>query len=88
MDDTTPEMAEKIRVMMRRKSPTERVKMGCSMHKTSKYLMTCAILEINPHISQAALRQELFLRFYGNDFSPEERKKICNHLEKHFIKCG
>ena len=34
MDDTTPEMAEKMRELIRAKSPIERLKMGSSMHET------------------------------------------------------
>jgi hypothetical protein len=82
MDDTTPEIAEMMREMIRMKSPTERVKMGCSMYETSKHLIIRAILENNPGISEVGLRQELFLRFYGNDFNPIEREKILKHLER------
>lgn len=29
-----------------------------------------------PQITESELRQELFLRYYGDEFSPEQRKKI------------
>jgi len=29
-----------------------------------------------PQITESELRQELFLRYYGDVFSPEQRKKI------------
>lgn len=80
MDDTTPEIAEKIREMCRSRSPEERVRMGASMNAMSRYLVTQAILRDNPEISQAGLRQELFLKFYGSDFGQEEREKILEHL--------
>jgi len=82
MNDTTPEIAEKMREMIRMKSPMERLEMGCSMHETSKYLVICAILKSNPHISKEGLRQELFLRFYGNDFDSVRREEIIKHFEK------
>lgn len=81
MDDTTPDISQKIREMIRMKPPIERLKMGCSMYETSRYLITRAIMEKNPHISKSALRQELFLRFYGNDFDPISREKILKHFE-------
>jgi len=84
MDDTTPELTEKICAMFQKKTPSERLKMGCSMHETSKYLVTRAILENTPHISEEGLRQELFLKFYGNDFNAEQREKILRHLASHF----
>lgn len=82
MRDTSPEMMEKMREMIRMKSPLERLMMGCSMYATSKYLVIRAIREENPDISEAALRRQFFLRFYGNDFNPEEREKIAKHLEQ------
>lgn len=81
MEDTSPEIAEKMREMYQKKSPLERLQMGCSMYDMSRYLITCAILRENPNISKSAFRQEIFLRFYGNDFEPEEREKILNHLK-------
>lgn len=82
MNDTSPEIAEKVREMMQQKSPEERFKMGSSMHQMSRYLVTQAILRECPDISPARLRQELFLKFYGEDFSPIEREKILKYLEQ------
>ena len=80
MDDTPLEIKKKVCEMIREKSPTERVMMGCSMYATSRYLVIRAILEEYPDISPARLRQELFLRFYRDDFDPIEREKILQHL--------
>ena len=80
MDDTSPEISEKIYEMIREKTPIERLKMGCSMYQTSKYLVTNAILRENPQISAIGLRQALFLRFYGQDFDPIQTEKILHHL--------
>lgn len=80
MKDTTPEIEEKMRQMIRKKSPEERFKMGCSMYDFSKQLVTRAILESNPGISPAGLRRELFTRFYGNDFDPARRQKMLEHI--------
>lgn len=82
MNDTNLEIAEKMRDMFLKKTPLERLEMGCSMYDTSRYLITCAILRENPHISKSALRQEIFLRFYGNDFSAKEQKRILDYLER------
>jgi hypothetical protein len=80
MNDTSPEITEKMCEMFRTKTPQERFRMGCSMYDTSRYLVTRAILRENPHISPAALRQELFLKFYGDDFNPTERQRILDYL--------
>lgn len=81
MHDTSAHIDEKVIEMIRKKSPYERVKMGCSMMKTSKQLMIRAILENDPEISEADLRQEFFLKFYGDDYTPAEQKKILEHLK-------
>ncbi len=82
MEDTSPEMSEKMRELFRQKTLLERLEMGCSMYDTSKYLIAHAILRENPTISKALLRRELFLRFYGDDFDPEEQEKIIEYLIK------
>ena len=80
MDDTPPEIQEKVRELIRAKTPEERLKMGCSMYDFSKSLIIRSILEKSPGLSPAALKRELFLRFYGNDFDPERRQKIMIYL--------
>lgn len=83
MNDTSPDIEKKIYDLFESKSPLERIQMGCSMIDTSKYLITCAILRDHPNISKKDLRREIFLRFYGNDFDPEEQEKIIRHLVTH-----
>lgn len=80
MHDTSPEIDEKMREMIRGKTPFERAKMGASMFETSKYLITQSIMRNNPHISNPELRKELFLKFYSDDFTPANREKIIRHI--------
>lgn len=82
MRDTSPQMDEKVREIIRKKSPYERLKMGCSMMATSKQLIIRAILEKNPTISAKDLKQEFFLSFYGNEFTQIEKDKILTHLKR------
>jgi hypothetical protein len=82
MNDTSPEMERKMMEMIMTKSPIERVMMGCSMYETSKQLIIEGILRQNPGISKVKLRQEIFLRFYRDDFTPSQRDKILEHLER------
>jgi hypothetical protein len=81
MNDTPDHITRKMAEMIQAKEPMERLKMGCSMYATSRYVVTQAILRNNPGISQTRLRQELFLKFYGNDFDTVTREKILKHLE-------
>ena len=82
MHDTSLDMDEKMREIIRAKTPLERLEMGCSMYETSRYLVQRSILESNPSISKKRLRKELFLKFYRNDFSSAECERIIKHLQK------
>jgi hypothetical protein len=80
---SSPEVARRYRELLMQRSGEERLKMGCSMHAAAKALVRASILEKEPLISPAALRQALFLRFYGDDFDPEAREKILGALGGH-----
>ena len=80
MNDTPPEIDQMIRENFLKKTPQERFKIGCEMYDTSRYLVRWAILKENPQISEVELRQQLFLRFYGDEFSAEEKEKILAYL--------
>ena len=80
MNDTHPRIAQLVIDMMQKKSPEERLLMSSSMHATSKFLVIEAIKRSHVNISPVALRQELFLKFYGDDFSSKEKEKILQYL--------
>jgi hypothetical protein len=80
MNDTSSHITQKIYEMIQQKTPTERLEMGISMYETSRSLIIWSILNDQPDISKSELKVELFLRFYGNDFSLEQREKIIAHL--------
>jgi len=80
MFDTSPDITRKMCEMILMKTPLERLEMGCSMHETSKYLLTRAILEASPNITKKELKVELFLKFYSNDFDSFQKAKIVHHL--------
>lgn len=85
MDDTSPQMAQKMLEMILMKSPIERLKMGFSMCETSRLLISRHIRQRYPDISPAEFRKELFMKFYGNDFNALEREKIL-HAIGSFVK--
>lgn len=82
MNDTPPEIEERIIEFFRNKTPVERFKMGCEMYDTSRYLIEQAILRENPGISKSELKQRVFLCFYGDEFTQEEKVKILARLAK------
>ena len=81
MNDTPPEIEQMFVAMLMERSGEERLKMGCSMHATARALVRASVLEKDPLASPAALRQALFLRFYGHEFDSETREKILLALE-------
>ena len=81
MHDTPAHMTEKLCEMMQSKTPQDRLEMTWSMYRTSKNLMISYIKKKNPNITNTELKQEIFLRFYKNDFNEEQIKKILAHLE-------
>lgn len=82
MNDTAPQIVSKMEEMIRQKTPSERLSMGCSMFDLSKELVRSSILKEDPRISAAYLRRQLFLRFYGDDFSSAQQQKIIGYLTK------
>jgi len=82
MNDTPSEIEQKYLEMLMERSGEERLKMGCSMHATAQALVRASVLEKDPFASPAAVRQALFLRFYGHEFDSETREKILLALEK------
>ncbi len=80
MNDTAPEITNKMCELIQKKTPEERIKMGCSMIRTSKYLITRAILKSDPRITKSKLRQAIFLKFYGADFDSETKLRILRHF--------
>ena len=82
MNDTTPEVEALFRSMLLQRSGEERLRMACSMFDTAKALASASIRERDPNISQAGLRQALFLRFYGHEFSPAQREQILTAISR------
>lgn len=82
MKDTSFEMEEKVREIIRRKTPQERLEMASSMFALSRQLVIQAILRETPDISDSALRQEFFVKFYGQDYTREGLQKILDVLGK------
>ena len=79
MCDTHPDMAIRYRDMLMEKSGEQRLRMGCSMNDASRQLVRSAILDSNPGITEAQMRRQMFLRFYGDAFSDVARERLFEH---------
>ena len=80
MNDTAPEIEAIYEQMMMNKSGQERLQMGFSMFNMARRQVIAAIRKNKPDADVVEIRREIFLRFYGNDFSQEEQKKILNRI--------
>ena len=76
MSDTHPQIAQRFLNLMMSKSNEQRLLMGCSMYDTARQIVQSAICNQNPTITSDAMKKEIFLRFYAQEFSQTEIEKI------------
>jgi len=77
MIDTTTE-AEKIQSeLFDKMTGEERMKIASDMFDTAR---TLVLASLDKKLNDTEKRKALFLRFYGNDFSTNEKEKILNNL--------
>lgn len=78
--DTTPEAQERFVALLMRKSGEERLKMGFEMFDLARRQVIAAIRATHPNCDARTLREQLFLRFYAQDYTPEQRAAILSRL--------
>ncbi len=81
MNDTNPLVESVFIEMIMKKSGQERMMMGFSMFEMARRQVVASVKMNNPDADIKDIRKEIFLRFYGQDFSPEEREKILRRLD-------
>ena len=80
MNDTHPEVAAHFRDLMKARSNEQRLLMGCSMYDTARQIVGSAICSQHPDITATQMRKEIFIRFYGLEFSRTDTAKILSVL--------
>src|SRR3954470_7793659 len=89
MSDTTPEMAARYRAMVQARPPGgARFKIASDMFDITRNLLVAGIRAARPDITEGELRQELFLRYYGDEFCPEQRGRILAAIEAYWERKG
>lgn len=76
MNDTSLEVAALFEDLIMAKSNEQRLLMGCSMYDTAKQIVRSAIYNQHPQITPEEMKKQIFLRFYGLDFSQADKEKI------------
>ncbi len=77
MKDTSFEIQKKIDESYKNKSGEEKLLIALSMFETARELV---ISSLPNNLSDKELRKALFLRFYEDDFSVNEKEKILTNL--------
>jgi hypothetical protein len=67
MNDTSPEMMERYRLMLLARSPSERVIMAAQMFDAARAMV---LASFPPNLSPDERRRRLFARLYGDDVPP------------------
>lgn len=80
MYDTSPDMEARMMAMMAKKTQEERLRMSCSMIAAAKTLVRSGIIHEDKTLTEAQIRGRMFLRFYGNDYSPDEIQRIVDKM--------
>ncbi len=81
MNDTSLEIDALMQKLFMQKTGIERMKIGCDMFDTAKRIVISSIRAKYPNLSSRELRQKVFLRFYGDEFSEEERECILESIK-------
>lgn len=61
---------------MAAKTPSQRAAMACGMFETARELARAGIILQYGAEGEAHMRKYLFLRFYGEDFDEEKKRRI------------
>jgi len=80
MNDTDPKIEARFNEMMMRKSGQERLKMGFSMFEMARRQIMASIKMNKPDADIKHIRKEIFLRFYGEEFSKKEQERILSRI--------
>jgi hypothetical protein len=75
--DTSPHIAKVYHEKIMALSGEERMMMGIEMRRTARDMV---LASLPPELSETEKKVQLFLRFYGNDFSDEWKEKFIRHL--------
>ncbi|OIP37398.1 MAG: hypothetical protein AUK25_15050 [Desulfobacteraceae bacterium CG2_30_51_40] len=80
MGDTPKEISDIYKKMIMSRTPAERMRMASGMFDAASALATAGIRAEGKDLKDIELRQRLFVRFHGKDFTSEEMAKILSRV--------
>ncbi len=66
--------------------PGERVAFNMSMRDQLLRILRASVCAEDPGMNELEVRQQLFLRLYGHEFSEEQRERILAGFEAHWLR--
>lgn len=82
MNDTSIKIQRIYHEMLLSKSSLQRLRMASRMYDSAKKLAISGLLREREHLDPSKLREELFLRIYGNDFSERDKERIIAKISR------
>jgi len=76
MKDTRESADARMRDLLAARSPAERFAMACGMFETARTLVRAGIIAEHGATAEGHMRKYLFLRFYGQDFDEEKKRRV------------
>jgi predicted helicase len=76
MKDTSRQITDMQRKLIHSKTEEERSLMGAEMIDSVYEMVKKQIMKEEPRLSKQEVQAKLFLRFYKNDFSEQQKEKI------------
>jgi len=79
MRDTSPEIESLHRAMLLERSGEDRFRMAMAMNQSARAIVAASL---PTDLSEKDRRVQIFLRFYGSDFSETERAEIVSRIRR------
>jgi len=77
--DTSAEVEDRFNKLLRHVTPEQRLAMSGRMFAAARELVRAGIVQAGA-ATDAEIRRQIFLRFYGDEFAGPERAKILSRL--------
>ncbi len=82
MRDTPPDVDAMYRAMVMALSPEQRLLMVFDMYNFALELVRASIVQARPKATEAEIRQQIFLRFYRDDFTSEQLEVLLARIAR------
>ena len=79
MKDTSKEVLDLQNQMFNKLEPQQRLEMMLSMFETARQIVLSSLPK---GLSPKEIKKQLFLRFYGDDFSEEDKNRIIESINQ------